>query len=162
MNKKLKQVYLLRIVCWLFLTTEHIDILHLKTNIFMTYDQIHPCIRVLLYPSKCYTLNIFWKKKPNTSFFYAWFKYELIERDCGHAWCFYMLLFLFFLDFYLRTNNIPPAIKHGVNVPATIYTLPLRSIFYLPACIRAVLWCKGGSHSGRVGSSKFQLKSKKK
>lgn len=86
----------------------------------------------------------------------------MIERYCGHAWCFYMLLFLFCLDFYLRTNNIPPAIKHGVNVPATIYTLPLRSIFYLPACIRAVLWCKGGSHSGRVGSSKFQLKSKKK
>lgn len=86
----------------------------------------------------------------------------MIEKDCGHAWCFYMLLFLFCLDFYLRTNNIPPAIKHGVNVPATIYTLHLRSIFYLPACIRAVLWCKGGSHSGRVGSSKFQLKSKKK
>lgn len=30
MNKKLKQVYLLRIVCWLSLTTEHIEILHLK------------------------------------------------------------------------------------------------------------------------------------
>lgn len=93
MNKKLKQVYLLRIVCWLSLTTEHIEILHLKTNIFMTYDQIHPCIRVLLYPSKCYTLKKYFEKKTQTlpssklGLSMNWLK----KTYCGHAWCFYML-----------------------------------------------------------------------